>query len=72
MGDPMKVRFWGTRGTLPVAATSREVRSKIANALLAATHAGEEIAAEARSSAARITAEAETRAAAILGQAAAA
>ena len=47
-------------------------KEAIANALLAATHAGEEIAAEARISAARITAEAETRAAAILGQAAAA
>jgi phosphoribosyl 1,2-cyclic phosphodiesterase len=32
----MKVRFWGTRGTLPVAATAREVRAKIANALLVA------------------------------------
>src|SRR5437764_68295 len=55
-------------------AAGDEVAGKeaIANALLAATHAGEEIAAEARISAARITAEAETRAAAILGQAAAA
>ena len=27
------VRFWGTRGTLPVAVTARQVRAKIANAL---------------------------------------
>src|SRR5947209_20336907 len=46
-------------------------KEAIANALLAATRAGEEIAAAARASAERITAEAETRAAAILGQAAA-
>jgi ribonuclease BN (tRNA processing enzyme) len=30
------VRFWGTRGTLPVAATARQVRGKIVNALVAA------------------------------------
>ena len=30
------MRFWGTRGTLPVAATANQVRSKIANALLRA------------------------------------
>lgn len=30
------VRFWGTRGTLPVAATAREIRAKIANALVVA------------------------------------
>lgn len=32
-GEPVKVRFWGTRGTLPVAVTARQVRAKIANAL---------------------------------------
>jgi phosphoribosyl 1,2-cyclic phosphodiesterase len=31
------VRFWGTRGTLPVAVTARQVRAKIANALRVAT-----------------------------------
>jgi ribonuclease BN (tRNA processing enzyme) len=30
------VRFWGARGTLPVAATAQQVRKKIVNALLAA------------------------------------
>jgi phosphoribosyl 1,2-cyclic phosphodiesterase len=33
----MVVRFWGTRGTLPVATTAREVRTKIANALVSAS-----------------------------------
>lgn len=33
MTQPTVVRFWGTRGTLPVAATARQVRAKIANAL---------------------------------------
>ncbi|HVU31408.1 MAG TPA: MBL fold metallo-hydrolase [Sphingomicrobium sp.] len=33
MSDPLLVRFWGTRGTLPVAITARQVRAKIANAL---------------------------------------
>jgi ribonuclease BN (tRNA processing enzyme) len=32
-GTSVVVRFWGTRGTLPVAVTARQVRSKIANAL---------------------------------------
>ncbi|HET9334826.1 MAG TPA: MBL fold metallo-hydrolase [Sphingomicrobium sp.] len=32
----MLVRFWGTRGSLPVALTAEAVRRKIANALLAA------------------------------------
>ena len=32
----MIVRFWGTRGVLPVAATAAQVRTKVANALLAA------------------------------------
>ena len=32
----MLVRFWGTRGSLPVALTADAVRRKIANALLAA------------------------------------
>ena len=36
-GDPVTVRFWGTRGTLPVAATARQVRSKIVNVLMAAS-----------------------------------
>lgn len=31
--DTVVIRFWGTRGTLPVAATARKVRAKIANAL---------------------------------------
>jgi hypothetical protein len=32
----MIVRFWGTRGSLPVAATANTIRRKIANALVAA------------------------------------
>src|SRR5687767_6139279 len=32
----MLVRFWGTRGSLPVAPTAEAIRRKIANALLAA------------------------------------
>jgi phosphoribosyl 1,2-cyclic phosphodiesterase len=32
----MVVRFWGTRGTLPVAATAHQVRNKIVTVLLAA------------------------------------
>ena len=32
----MLVRFWGTRGSLPVAMTAETVRRKIVNALLAA------------------------------------
>ena len=32
----MRVRFWGTRGSLPVALTAAQVRDKIAQALLAA------------------------------------
>jgi ribonuclease BN (tRNA processing enzyme) len=32
-GRPVVVRFWGTRGTLPVAVSARQVRAKIANAL---------------------------------------
>lgn len=32
----MIVRFWGTRGVLPVAPTAEQIRTKIANALLAA------------------------------------
>ena len=35
--NPAIVRFWGTRGTLPVAATARDVRTKIANALVTAS-----------------------------------
>ena len=35
--EPLVVRFWGTRGTLPVAATARDVRTKIANALVSAS-----------------------------------
>ena len=34
--EPTLVRFWGTRGVLPVAATAAEVRGKIANALVVA------------------------------------
>lgn len=34
--DPVAVRFWGTRGTLPVATTASQVRSKIVNVLMAA------------------------------------
>jgi phosphoribosyl 1,2-cyclic phosphodiesterase len=33
----MRVRFWGTRGSLPVAATAATVRDKVADALLAAS-----------------------------------
>jgi len=33
------VRFWGTRGVIPCAATAREVREKIANALVIAREA---------------------------------
>ncbi|SMF70204.1 MBL fold metallo-hydrolase [Allosphingosinicella indica] len=33
----MKVRFWGTRGSLPVAQTAAGVREKVAQALLAAS-----------------------------------
>ena len=36
MTSPTVVRFWGTRGTLPVAATARQVRAKIVNALIVA------------------------------------
>ena len=32
----MLVRFWGTRGSLPVAATASIVQDKVAHALLAA------------------------------------
>ena len=34
--DPTVVRFWGTRGVVPVSATARDVRDKIANALVVA------------------------------------
>ena len=33
---PFYVRFWGTRGAMPVAATAKEVREKIVDALLTA------------------------------------
>ena len=33
----MLVRFWGTRGSLPVAATASIVQEKVAQALLAAS-----------------------------------
>ena len=36
-GDRIAVRFWGTRGTLPVSATASQVRSKIINVLMAAS-----------------------------------
>ena len=32
----MRVRFWGTRGSLPVALTAADVRRKLHDALLAA------------------------------------
>ena len=32
----MKVRFWGTRGSIPVSLTARDVRAKLATALLGA------------------------------------
>lgn len=32
----MQVRFWGTRGSLPVAPQAADIRDKIANALVAA------------------------------------
>ena len=34
--DPTLVRFWGTRGVLPVSPTAHEIRAKIANALVVA------------------------------------
>ena len=40
MADPTVVRFWGTRGILPVAANARQVRDKIANALVVASREG--------------------------------
>ncbi|MFZ4688879.1 MAG: MBL fold metallo-hydrolase [Polymorphobacter sp.] len=33
----MRVRFWGTRGSLPVAATATTIRAKLVNAVLAAS-----------------------------------
>lgn len=49
MGRPgMKVRFWGTRGSLPVAATAATIRDKIAAALLAANGRSFADAGEAR------------------------
>jgi len=33
----MRVRFWGTRGSIPVALTSADIRDKLARALLAAS-----------------------------------
>ena len=33
----MLVRFWGTRGSIPVALTSTDIRDKIVQALLAAS-----------------------------------
>ena len=32
----LSVRFWGTRGSLPVALTARQVRTKIVDALITA------------------------------------
>jgi len=32
----MRVRFWGTRGSMPVALTAADVRDKLAQALIAA------------------------------------
>ena len=40
MSEPTIVRFWGTRGILPVAATAQSVRDKIANALVVARGQG--------------------------------
>ena len=37
---PMRVRFWGTRGSLPVALTWRDVRDRLARALVAANGQG--------------------------------
>lgn len=34
--EPMRVRFWGTRGSLPVSLTAAQVSRKVAQALLAA------------------------------------
>ena len=50
----MLVRFWGTRGSLPVAATASIVQDKIAGALLAAVEsadAGEKEALRSRGAA---------------------
>ena len=33
----MRVRFWGTRGSIPVALTTADVRDKLAQALLQAS-----------------------------------
>ena len=33
----MRVRFWGTRGSIPVSLTAADVRDKLARALLAAS-----------------------------------
>jgi len=33
----MRVRFWGTRGSIPVALTAADIRDKLAQALLAAS-----------------------------------
>jgi hypothetical protein len=36
----MLVRFWGTRGSIPVAMTSAEVKRKLVTALVAAARRG--------------------------------
>jgi len=33
----MRVRFWGTRGSIPVALTAADIRDKLARALVAAS-----------------------------------
>lgn len=50
----MRVRFWGTRGSLPVALTAPEVRRKVAQALLAAQGRSFQDLAEAESYAATL------------------
>ena len=44
----MRVRFWGTRGSIPVAMTSAEVQRKLVTALVAAVGRGLDTAGKAR------------------------
>ena len=44
----MRVRFWGTRGSIPVAMTSAEVQRKLVTALVAAAGRGLDTAGKAR------------------------
>jgi hypothetical protein len=44
----MLVRFWGTRGSIPVAMTSAEVKRKLVTALVAAAGRGLDTPGKAR------------------------